>query len=208
MHLPVATKPFGCERRRSSSHVLVHDSPVSSVVFSTQDDSVLTAAATTGKFPFGMRILVNLNLAFQLTQIAFIEWPFNPSKNEFVTASEDSTAVVWDAATQQSSTVLERTSLGRELCGLQSILETTIATGGNDHQVLHWNSGTGEQIAKTLGHNFSVNDVCFSSDDKRVLTVGRDRFLRIWDTLTGDESLSRRTSTVIEAVAIEPTTDW
>jgi len=40
-----------------------------------------------------------------------------------------------------------------------------------------------------MGHSKGVRDICFSNDGRKFITASFDKYLKIWDTETGKNSL-------------------
>jgi WD40 repeat protein len=49
-----------------------------------------------------------------------------------------------------------------------------------------WDSATGRALVAPLQHRDYVWHVCFSPDDRMLLTLSRDRTARVWDVATGE----------------------
>src|SRR5262249_22677241 len=67
--------------------------------------------------------------------------------------------------------------------------EKTLAAARGDGTVWVWNLETGRALATLHGHQklTVVSDVAFSPDGKRLVSVGRDRMVKIWETATWRE---------------------
>ena len=44
-----------------------------------------------------------------------------------------------------------------------------------------WNSETGKNFANLKGHSGSINSIKMSADGSYAMSVGTDRYIRIWD---------------------------
>jgi WD40 repeat protein len=105
---------------------------------------------------------------------------FSPDGQRIVTASEDRTARVWDAAT------------GKELARLQghegnvsaawfSPDGQRIVTASLDKTARVWDAATGKELARLQGHEDHVSAASFSPDGKHVVTASSDKTARVWD---------------------------
>jgi eukaryotic-like serine/threonine-protein kinase len=60
-------------------------------------------------------------------------------------------------------------------------------------EVLLWNASTGRPVATLRGHGSAVDSALFSSDGRRLFTVGSDdSTVKVWDTTTGLEMCTLR----------------
>ena len=68
-----------------------------------------------------------------------------------------------------------------------------LASVGRDGALLLWDVATGDEIGRIIGHTplqafdvapFGVDSLCFSLDDRLVVTGGRDYVARVWDVQT------------------------
>ena len=60
-----------------------------------------------------------------------------------------------------------------------------IVTGSWDNAARIWNSETGKDVLKLIGHSGFVNSACFSPDGTQVLTASDDHTAKLWDAKTG-----------------------
>jgi len=120
---------------------------------------------------------------------------FSPDGSRVVTASGDTTARVWDAATGEEIAVLKGhcpPDLDYELgCSVHSAVVspngTRIVTASDDNTARIWDAATGKEIASLAGHEDTVYSAAFSPDGTRVVTAAEDKTARIWDAATGKE---------------------
>jgi len=99
-----------------------------------------------------------------------------------VTASNDSTAKIWNAATGQ----LIRTLQHQDWVKSASFSHDGrwVVTASRDSTAKIWNAATG-QLIRTLQHQDWINSVSFSPDGRWVVTASSDHTAKIWNAATG-----------------------
>lgn len=109
---------------------------------------------------------------------------FSPDGREIATASEDSTAMLWDLRSGK-----KRLGPLRHDSWVNRVRFSPdgqhLATASADHSARIWDARTGKEITPPLRHGHSVGSVQFSSDGQRALTASTDGTARIWDAATG-----------------------
>src|SRR5262249_55713496 len=108
---------------------------------------------------------------------------FSPDGMHVVTASDDGTAVIWDARTG----ALVRTLTGHER-GVNSAAFSPdgryIVTGSADRTVRVWSAASGE-VVQTLDAGAGVFSAVLNPDGTRIAAASDDGTARIWDIRTG-----------------------
>ena len=110
---------------------------------------------------------------------------FSPDGTRVVTASQDQTARVWDAATGQPVTP----SLKHDSTVWHATFSpdgTRIVTVSADHCARVWDATSGLPLTPPLHHEGGVNEALFSPDGSRVVTSSRDGTARVWDAGSGE----------------------
>ena len=105
-----------------------------------------------------------------------------------VTASDDHTARLWDAASGH---------LLATLSGHQSYVEhaafspdgTRVVTASKDKTARLWDAASGQLLATLSGHQGSVNHAAFSPDGARVVTASSDDTARLWRVFSKTQDL-------------------
>jgi tetratricopeptide (TPR) repeat protein len=117
-------------------------------------------------------------------QGAVVHAAFSPDGSRVVTASEDSTARVWEASTGQP--------VSRPLKHQASVMHASfspdgrrVVTASYDGTAQVWQVSTGELAGVPLIHQGNVYDAAFSPDGRLVVTASRDGSARVWDADTG-----------------------
>jgi WD40 repeat protein/DNA-binding winged helix-turn-helix (wHTH) protein len=115
---------------------------------------------------------------------AVVSAEFSPDGRRILTASDDHTARVWNAAD------------GRPLAALQGHTDKLafaafspdglhIVTASEDHTARIWNAADGRSLATLQGHTDKVIRARFSPDGQRIVTAGWDHTPRVWNTADG-----------------------
>jgi WD40 repeat protein len=109
---------------------------------------------------------------------------FSPDGRQFVTASADRTAKIWDAATGEQVSAMAGHSAdvqnawfspdGRELI-----------TSGSDGGTRLWTAGTGRLLATLVEDRELIASAAFSADNRFILTGDDTGIARMWDHATG-----------------------
>lgn len=104
---------------------------------------------------------------------------FSPDSKMVITASFDKTAIIWDTKTC------------REICcikGHRDSVDFACFSPNGEFAVSHshnviklWRVSSFCEIGTILGYNISRTPLCFSSDSKKLITIGDDDTLSIWD---------------------------
>jgi WD40 repeat protein/serine/threonine protein kinase len=112
---------------------------------------------------------------------------FSPDGARAITASEDATARIWDAASGKSLVTLRGhqypvTGAGFSPDGRRAL------TSSDDGSAAVWDASSGRRIATLMGHRSGVTSAAFSPDGESVLTASLDGTARIWEAATGRET--------------------
>jgi sugar lactone lactonase YvrE len=112
-----------------------------------------------------------------------------------VTASDDTTARLWEADSGKEIAVLNgHTSF--VYSAAFSPDGKRVVTASDDHTARLWEADSGKEIAVLMGHTRMVRSAAFSPDGKRVVTASDDHTARIldvtWATLVRGETLRER----------------
>ena len=109
---------------------------------------------------------------------------FSPDGQRIVTASEDKTARVWNAANGQLLAKLE----GHTDSVVQAAFSPDgqrIVTASEDKTARVWNAANGQLLAKLEGHTGLVHQAAFSPDGQRIVTASADHTARVWNAANG-----------------------
>jgi WD40 repeat protein len=108
---------------------------------------------------------------------------FSPDGGRVVTASNDKTARVWDAATGRAiSPTLQH---AHEVVRAAFRPDGRVVTVDRDGTAQVWDAVTGERVAPPLPLGRKVTQASFDRDARQVATVGTDTAAGVWDLATG-----------------------
>jgi WD40 repeat protein len=116
---------------------------------------------------------------------------FSPDGVLILTASDDHTARLWEAATGQELAAL-RGHEGWVTGACFSPDGAQILTASYDCTARLWDATTREELAVLGGHQDWVNSASFSADGARILTASSDQTARLWDGANGRELATLR----------------
>src|SRR5262249_52801283 len=115
---------------------------------------------------------------------------FNRDGAWVVTASNDKTVRVWDAATGKQIAGLKGHT-GVITCAAWSRDGARVVTASDDKAVRVWEAATGKELVR-LAHDKQVNSAAWSPDGRRIVTASDDTTSRIWEAATGKELVRLR----------------
>jgi WD40 repeat protein len=156
--------------------------------------------ATTGGAEFSIRIWdatpFTLTLSGDQKGIIWTSW--SPDGRRIATSALDKTAVIWDARTGKPLlTFVGHSSDVQDV--FWSPDGSRIVTTGWDNLAKVWDANTGDELLTFTGHvgesiaKFNGVEALFgggwSPDGTRIMTLGGDGSVRVWDARTGEEYL-------------------
>jgi WD40 repeat protein len=129
---------------------------------------------------------------------------FSPDGTRVISASDDRTARLWDAATGKQIAIL-RGHEGRVVRAAFSPDGTRVVTASLDKTARLWNAATGKQVALLGEHANTVGSAVFSPDGTRIISASDDGTARLWDAATGKQiAFLRGHDDAIQSVAFSP----
>jgi WD40 repeat protein len=108
---------------------------------------------------------------------------FAPDVALLVTASDDGTARLWDAASGAELAVLRHDGLVNQVVFAPD--GRRLLTASTDNSARLWDAATGAPVATLKGHEGFVQSAAFSADGRRIVTASWDNTARLWDAAAG-----------------------
>ena len=142
----------------------------------------------------GMRILLSSGLVLDTngnrldTLIGHNGWggspmEYSPDGGHIVSASQDSTIVIWDAEGSPLDTLMGHNGL---VCSVDYSPDgRCIVSASQDSTIRIWDA-EGNLLNTLMDHDGSVCSVKYSPDGKRIVSSSKDNTIRIWNSKTGD----------------------
>jgi WD40 repeat protein/serine/threonine protein kinase len=123
---------------------------------------------------------------------------FSPEGKRLVTASDDRTLKVCDAATGRLLLALQGHSASvTSVCFSPDGQRLASAGGAWDQQgmpssgeVKVWDAATGQELLSLQGHTGPVFSVCFSPNGQCLASASDDGTVKVWDAATGQQTLT------------------
>jgi WD40 repeat protein len=109
---------------------------------------------------------------------------FSPDGTEFVSASEDTTLIVWDTKDGREKFTVKGHE-GPVTSVVFSHDGTALLSGSSDKTARIWDSTTGIEKIRLTGHEWDVLAVAFSPDGKEAVSGSYDSTARMWCATSG-----------------------
>ena len=154
--------------------------PVSGALAFSSDGKLLAAGSGVWDFAASKDLSAN-----DQTHRGAVQHILVGDNNLVVTASDDNTIRIWDAATARQRHCLVHGNWVRDVA--LSPDGSRLASNSLDDTVCLWDVATGRKIYRLAGHGRlgGRRAVVFSPDGKSFLAWGDDMYLRKWDVRTG-----------------------
>ena len=130
----------------------------------------------------------------------------SPDGTWIVSAGDDQTLKIWDAATGAERATLTATPAGVRLCGEPGRRLDRLRQRRQTLKI--WDAASGDERATLTGHTDAVNGCAVSPDGTWIVSASDDGTLRIWDAATGAERAVLVLPGAATAVAFHPSHRW
>ena len=111
---------------------------------------------------------------------------FSPDGRTLASASHNSMAKLWDAASSQ-----ELRTLAGHTHAVRSVAFSpdgrTLASASWDKTLKLWDGASSRELLTFTGHTSGVNSVAFSPDGRTLASASGDKTIRLWDAASGRE---------------------
>ena len=162
-----------------------HEGPVTSVQFSADGKTVLTASIDKTARLWDV-VSGKEFRALRGHEDGITSAQFSADGKTVLTAGDDKTARLWDVASGQELRAL-RGHENRVNSAQFSADGKTVVTASEDKTARLWEVASGEELRSLRGHEHNVTSAQFSADGKTVLTASYDATARLWNVASGEE---------------------
>ena len=111
---------------------------------------------------------------------------YSPDGQRIVTASEDRTAIIWDATSGAKLFTLQGHG-GEVFSAAYSPDGQRIVTASADRTAIIWDAANGTKLATLRSHTGAVLSAAFSPDGRRIVTASKDRTAQQHMNLSDDD---------------------
>jgi WD40 repeat protein len=183
-----ATARLATSRELASAAILnLNVDPERSILLALQAESTahtIEAENALHRSIQASRVMLVLQHEAQIWSITY-----SPDGQRIATASQDTTARIWDANTGQL--LLTLTGHADSVNGIVFSPDgKRVATTSDDGTAKVWDASTGEELLTFSGHTEWVARIAFSPDGAWLATTSGDGIAKVWDAETGEEWLT------------------
>jgi WD40 repeat protein len=158
-----------------------HKGPVNSIALRANDSECVSASSDGSAIIWDLTRFSRNNSLFAST--FFKACGFHPDESQIVTTGTDRKVTWWDAFDGQAIRILEGSSTA-EINSLDiSAAGDVVVTGGGDKDVKIWGYDEGHNFFVGKGHSGAITKVKFTPDGEKIVTVGAEGAILIWQNV-------------------------
>lgn len=124
----------------------------------------------------------------------------SPDSKTLASGNRDSNTIkLWDVNTGKKKRTLKCPVLGDFFNSINSVAfspdgktlamgcSSLFLSGEEEDPIIIWDTKTGKEIRRLIGHNNIIDSVAFSPDGKTLASACRDEAVKLWDVKTGNQ---------------------
>ncbi|CCW62363.1 unnamed protein product [Phytomonas sp. EM1] len=156
-----------------------HKSTVNALAI-THDDTECVSASDDGScIVWDLTRFVRRNIIYLQTYFRAVA--YYPDESQIITCGNDKSITYWDSVDCNAIRELSGSKTGELNTLSMSPNGDFFATGGNDRILKVWNYERGDCIAVGVAHSCSITKVVVSPDGKRIVSVGDEGAIFLWN---------------------------
>ncbi|XP_052230861.1 WD repeat-containing protein 88-like isoform X2 [Dreissena polymorpha] len=168
----------------------LHSSSITSVMFAPDDDKVITTSMDRRTMFFDLKTRkVTITLEGHINIVSCCD--MTKDERRFATGAWDKNMCIWDIATgtyrSKGPVRLSAAHEGSITCCKFSPDGGMLVSGSCDNNLVVWDMENEIQKIKLQGHSGWVEDVCFSQDQRWLMSCARDQTVRLWNIEDSDK---------------------
>lgn len=158
-----------------------HKGPVNAIALRANDSECVSASSDGSAIIWDLSRFSRNNSLFAST--FFKACAYHPDESQIVTTGTDRKVTWWDAFDGQAIRILEGSNAA-EINALDiSAAGDVVVTGGGDKDVKIWGYDEGHCYHVGKGHSGSITKVKFTPDGQKIVTVGAEGAIFIWQNV-------------------------
>lgn len=158
-----------------------HKGPVNAIALRANDSECVSASSDGSAIIWDLSRFSRNNSLFAST--FFKACAYHPDESQIVTTGTDRKVTWWDAFDGQAIRILEG-STAAEINALDiSAAGDVVVTGGGDKDVKIWGYDEGHCYHVGKGHSGAITKVKFTPDGEKIVTVGAEGAIFIWQNV-------------------------
>jgi len=164
-----------------------HKGAVNSIAIRANDSECVSASSDGSCIIWDLNRFVRNNSLFANT--FFKACAYHPDESQIVTAGTDRKVTWWDAYDGQAIRILD----GSNSADINALAISTdgsvVVSGGGDKDVKLWGYDEGHCFFTGKGHSGAITKVKISPDGEKVVTVGAEGAIFIWQNVPVSEAV-------------------